>query len=312
MSNEIITGRGADLFVLLGATLESVNARVVNFLNNILSKRIMFESLVERVGSLGDTQHQGKIKKEKYARTGRDLEIMEKELTDINSMIEDINQKILPQMNTPNGVALVDIPLIKSLIESRLKNYPSDRESLALSNENLKMKIVSHFEQVNNSIHDVFNYFREKEMFEGLDNLNNVYRKGIFEAVHIYSIGYEKTAILCAGRTIEGAINDYLRELFKKKKISKEKYEELIEGRKSDHEERFGPKYQNKIGFLKGSQFLTEEEFADLLSFSFKRNRGGHPDLGEIDNKRARTLIQQGIWLSIDLQNRIKDLNGKT
>lgn len=58
-------------------------------------------------------------------------------------------------------------------------------------------------------------------------------------------------------------------------------------------------------GFLKG-KFINEEEFFKLKSYAFDRDKGGHPNLGEIDNERARTLISQGIWLIIELQKKIE------
>ena len=48
-----------------------------------------------------------------------------------------------------------------------------------------------------------------------------------------------------------------------------------------------------------------------LNSFSFKRNKGGHPNLGDIDNDKARTLIEQGIWLVTDLQKKIKEVKSE-
>lgn len=86
-------------------------------------------------------------------------------------------------------------------------------------------------------------------------------------------------------------------------KVDKEKYEELIKGNKDKKD--IEVKYSKKIDFLAGNNFLGEEEYHKLKAFSFDRNRGGHPDLGDIDKKRAKTYLSTGIWIIIDLQKKI-------
>ena len=162
-----------------------------------------------------------------------------------------------------------------------------------LADENLKLKVSQELKKISDSISDIEEHMKDFEKFEGLNDINKKYKKSIIEARNIYSFGYGETAILCMGRAIESIINDCLRYLCRNGEISR-----------TELKEKLKIKYVDKIGFLLSKRVISEEVFLKLKAFAFDRNKGGHPDLGHVSLSRARTLIQQGIWIIIDLQKK--------
>ena len=277
---------------LLGASLLSVNLRLIDFLENRLEKRIMLESLKEKISlKVG-----GSVVK-KTSKINKSIERVKNQLESINQEIKDINENVLAEVGINKRLNLLDVSSVNQLVEERLKTCPQNNETVDLFNENTKMKILNSFSKVIDSINEIFEYLSSREDFGGLEKLQKSYAKNLKESIHIYSFGYSKTAVLCAGRTIEKVINDYIRKLFENNRISKEDFDEFINN-----------EYSNKLGFLK-DKFINEEEFTKLKAFSFDRNKGGHPDLGEITQEKARSLISNAIWLIIDLQEKIKKLD---
>lgn len=289
---------GADILVLLGGSLESLKFEIRQLLENRLGERIMLESLKERIAG-GPTP----LFRKNLSEINREISDIGYVLDHINKHISDTNKNVLGKLGISRRIRLLDKKIIKNFIKERLKNFPNNEKTIRVYNENLKLKISNEFRIILRSIDDIKDYLEENEKFEEKKNLCKKFKVDINEAISIYSIGYGKTAVLCVGRTIEKAIDDYLKILYIIEKIPRKKYIELING-KEDKE----PKYSIKIGFLNGNRSLNDEEFTKLKAYSFDRNKGGHPNLGEIDNQRAKTLISQGIWLIMDLQNKMDRL----
>jgi hypothetical protein len=285
-----VKGLGSHAFILLGFTLSSVQIKISNFLENNLEKNVMLHSLKEELLEIDKDEKDSK-------RLILERSHVEERLISINEELKEINKSILTPLRIPFPFPLLKTKIISKMIIERFSHYQSNKDLIRLYNENLRLKIINQFKPLLDSLKKIIQHFSDKEKFEGIDETSKESKSYIREAINIYSIGYGKTAVLCLGRDIENEINNYLRGLKKRRKITPRQFKEFINN-----------KYNNKLGFLK-EKFIDEEEFTKLKAFSFDRDKGGHPDLGEIDNNRARTLIQQGVWLIIDLQKKINKLN---
>ncbi|MDP1729131.1 MAG: hypothetical protein Q8L27_02940 [archaeon] len=299
MSDLIDKGFSSHTFILFGFALSSIQVRISNFLESNLEKHMMLHNLKEEIMGLSE-QDTFKKNRDDRIKLNQERINIERQLSQVNKEIKDINKNVLKPMEVSYHLLLLEAKVISKLILARFSSYHSSKETIRLHNENLRLNILNEFKPLSDSIVKIIRQFKDRERFDGLDNLSKELRRNAKESINIFSIGYGKTGVLCIGRTIENEINNYLKILFKTKKITPEKFKEFKDN-----------KYNNKIGFLK-DRFLNEEEFTKLKAFSFDRDKGGHPNLGEIDNSRAKTLIQQGIWLVIDLQKKISKLENKS
>lgn len=278
--------------VLLGMVLSGIGLEIRDMLERV-NKFVMMRSLQECI--IGES----KELRSKYLTTKKQkgfVNDLQKKICAINKNISEINTEILAELGIPKRIDKINEKYICSLMTKRIKNVTESDQSIKLSNENLKLKLSFECRKVSDSLKVLLDYFNSLENYDGIDQINKDYHKDIKEAINISSFGFGKTSVLCAGRTIEKVINNCLRKLNKNNKINKEEFDEFINN-----------SYNNKIGFLK-NRFINEEEFSKLKSFSFDRDKGGHPELGNVDNERARTLISSAIWLVIDLQEKIKRL----
>ena len=271
-------------------TISSVNFRLDELFENKLEKRFMLEDLKSRVKLMGEPTEEKDNEK-----IIKDMKDIEKIILSFNEEIKDINENILKKLNIPKKIVLLNVENVSEIIKDKLGYVHKDATTIDLVNQKFKLELSHEIKKVRYSLEGINTFFRSREKFDGTKQIDKIYFKDINEAINIYSIGYGKTAVLCVGRAIEALINKFLDKLFEKNIIQKQDYDKKVN---SD--------YNEKIGFLKG-KFISEEEFSELNSFSFKRNKGGHPNLGEIDDERARTFIQQGIWLVIDLQKKIEE-----
>jgi len=285
-------GFGAKFAVTLGAILTAIEGDIILLYESFLQSEIMRNSMLQHINLLAGKDLIDEEKDETKKNLG--TQKLGEELDKINLAIESINKSLLESWKFKRRILSLDKSRIINLYKKRFYQKWSNDESLKLANENFNLEITSEIKKSLSSIREFLEQFETSEIFAGYGDIRMPHKKDVQEAIHINSIGYGRTAILCIGRSIEDLINKYLLKLFEKSKISKEEYDRKV-----------GLNYSNKIGFLKG-KFLTEEEFADLNSFSFKRNKGGHPNLGDIDNDKARTLLEQGIWLIIELQKKIE------
>ena len=285
---------GAHFSTGFGRSLGMLEREIIFLLENLTEKQMIFESILEKIDlNLNENPEKGKEEKK------IEIDVWEKQIRVINLMIKKVNSIFLKTFGIKKEIIELDKNKILKLIQKRFGKFPDSEGSIFLANENLRMALIIEIKKSLDSIEEIHDYLSDKECFGGFDKLSKNYKKDILEAIHIYSIGYGKTAVLCVGRTIEDLINKFLIKLFEKEKISKD-----------DYDKKINKKYNEKIGFLKG-KFLSEEEHTKLFALSFDRNKGGHPGLGEIDNLRARTLIQQGIWIIIDLQRKIDELKSE-
>lgn len=291
-------GFGAKFAVGLGMILSVVERDIILLYEGFLEKEVMINSMLQNIDMLAG---KSLISKE---RKGIKEDLGIKRTTDkidkINLAIEKLNKDILESWKFDKRILVLDKSKIIDIYQNRFNKKWSSEESLNLANDNFRILIFNEIRKVLDSIKDFSDHFEDLEKFSGYENIVMPYKKQVQEAIHINSIGYGRTAVLCIGRTIEQIINEYLKILSSKNKISQSEFNEFINN-----------KYNNKIGFLKGKLLVNEEEFTKLKAYSFDRDKGGHPDLGEIDNQRARTLIQQGIWLIIDLQKKINETKSK-
>ncbi len=287
-------GFGAKFSVGLGMILSTIEREIILLREGFLRMEIMRDSMNQNIDLLAGERFTTK-------KDGDSEEVLNtKELTDkieeINLSIENLNEKLLEGWKLEKRVVPLNEPNIISLYKERFNKKWSSQESLNLANKNFQLGISFELNKSLNSIREFSEHFESLEYFPGYDGINMPHKKEIQEAIHINSIGYGRTAVLCVGRTIEDLVNKFLKRLYEENKISKEDYEKKIES-----------KHIDKIGFLNG-KFLTDEEFTKLKAFSFDRNKGGHLNLGDISNERAKTFVQQGIWLVLDLQSKIKKI----
>lgn len=286
-------GFGSKFAIGLGTILSTIERDIVLLYESFLQIEVIRDSMLQNIDLLAgkdliDEENKGSEKELK-------IKGLTDEIDKINLNIENLNNKLLESWKFEKRILTLDKSKIIHLYKERFDKKWSNHESLELANEKFQLKISFEINKPLNSIKEFLDQFEDLEKFSGYETLNMPYKKNVQEAIHINSIGYGKTAVLCVGRTIEKAINEYLKELIKREKITQKEFDEFI-----------NTKCNNKIGFLKSRGFVDEEEFTKLKAFSFDRDKGGHPDLGEIDNQRARTLVQQGIWLVIDLQKKIE------
>jgi hypothetical protein len=290
-------GFGTNFIIGVGRVLSHIEKRIVLLFENISSKIIHQDRIIQTIDILSKKSFSTNPKRDKNKKSPF-FEEISKEIDEINKSIEYLNDTLLIPMNFGKIESLNKSQIIQ-ILNKRIDKILNDFDALDLADENSRLLLSGEIKKPLTSIEEFFKQFEDYENFSGLKELERPYKKGILEGIHISSIRYGKTGVLCVGRTIEEIINEYFNQLLDKNKISK-----------SDYDRKINEDYFIKICFLKGS-FLTEEEFTDLQSFSFKRNKGGHPNLGEISNERAKTLIQQGIWIIIDLQKKIKKLGEK-
>lgn len=284
-------GLGIHNIITLGILMESIELEIKSFLDSYIDKIVILKSLKEE---LLLTEIEQKVKRKENIKIS--IDSAKKRIQKINFLIKEFNE-ILSLLDLKNSLKELDETKICNIFENRLEKDFFEEDSIVLANEHLFLALSSEFKTVMDSIKELMDYFKRFQVFEGIENLEKLYYKQIKEAINIFSIGYGQTAVLCAGRILEGMINDYLKKLLEKKDISLENFNEFINN-----------KYNNKLGFLKDKVFLSEEEFIKLKAFTFDRDKGGHPHLGDINQEKAKILISSAIWLIIDFQIKFKKL----
>lgn len=291
-------GFGSKFAVGLGSILSTIERDISLLYESFLQIEIISDSMIQNIDLLAG---KGLID-EKDDEKEKELKVKRftTEIDKINSVIEDLNKKLLDAWKFEKRIVILNKSKLIDFYKERFDKKWSNQESLNLANEKFKLKMASEINKPLDSIREFLNQFGDLEKFSGYEKIDMPNKEDIQEAIHINSIGYGRTAVLCVGRTIEDLINRYFNKLFEKDKFSRE-----------DYEKRMSSNYISKIGFLNG-KFLMDEEFTKLKAFSFDRNKGGHPSLGNIDNQRARTLIEQGIWLVTDLQKKIKEIKSES
>ncbi len=288
-------GVGLSIGIGFGYLISRVEREIIWLKEGLIQREMIFNSILEGIDIMS-----GNFKENE--RKNLDKESIKKlinKVEEINEVIEKINKGVLEKWKVNKKINKLNKKKISSLLNKRFDMSFKDEKTLHLANENLNMSIFIELDKTLKSIKYLLIKLEEAEDFDGVKKLKYPYGSLAREAINILSIGYGKTAVLCVGRSIERKINEYLKELLDSKKISQENFNKKIKG-----------KYMDKIGFLKDI-FLTDEEFTKLKAYSFDRNKGAHPSIEKPDNDRAKNLIQQGIWLLIDLQEKIKKINKK-
>lgn len=137
---------------------------------------------------------------------------------------------------------------------------------------------------------DLIGFLNSLEKFEEIKFLKDKYKKGIHEAIDIFSIGYNETSVLVVGRTVETLLDDILKKCIKEKKIEKLNLKKI--------------RYDVKIGKLKGNKIINEKNWHDLNSIRIERNETGHPIYKKIKKSEARSIIFKSILVIKKLQNK--------
>lgn len=280
-------GIGLHLSLLLGFTLSDIQAQILEFLVGGIERSFLLEGLKDNIKN---ENKEKEINEDDRAH----IKNLILKVNSINEFIKETNKNILSEIGFKKGIVCLDAKMIEDIISERFRYSYGDKKVIELFTQNLKSKISDECKKTTDSIKDFLEMVKFQEDFEGREKIRKPYVRDITEAMSIYSIGFGRTAVLCSGRAIELAINDYLKELLKEGKIKEEDFGKLKH-------------YGDKIGFLK-DKFINEEEFTKLKAFSFDRDKGGHPNLGEIAWERSKSMISSSIWLVIDIQKKIDNL----
>lgn len=288
-------GVGLSIGIGFGYLISRVEREIIWLKEGLIQREIIFNSILEGIDFRSE---KSKENKQENLDKGSIKKLIDR-IEEINRIIEKINKAVLDKWGVDEKINKLDAKEISSLLNKRFAMSFNDEKTLNLANENLNMSIFIELDKTLKSIRHLLIKLEEAEDFDGVKKLKYPYEIHIREAIDILSIGYGKTAVLCVGRTIERKINECFKKLLDSKKISQENFDKKI-----------GGKYIDKIGFLKDF-FITDEEFTKLKSYSFDRNKGAHPSMEKPDNNRAKTLIQQGIWLVLDLQKKLDEVKSE-
>lgn len=275
--------------------LRFINDTVYSFWNDKFEKVLLINNIKENIWF--EHIKDEKFRKSNFGSSKLRIPDVIKAIKQINDIIIDFNDTILSVEGIQQKIKTIDIKYIGKILKERasISLKLNDPKAFRLADENLRLRISRELKKVSNSISDIEKYMEDSERFSGLEYIDKRYKKSVVEARNVYSFGYGETATLCMGRAIESVINDYLRYLYKNKKISQTELKDKLKIR-----------YVDRISFLLSKKLISEEEFLKMKVFTFDRNKGGHPGLGHIDLDRAKTLIQQGIWIVTDLQKKIR------
>jgi len=270
-------GVGLGLTVKLGFGLSNILSRLELFQKD-LDEALMFHNLYESF-PLPNTKD--------YTENNRKRlkELVIKKSEDVNEKIKFINHGI-KFTEKKERIKLISRVALLKLINSRFLAIYKDEESGKLGNENLGIKITQHLTRVRESVADFIKSIDNDRENLKLNGVSEKYWEHLNEAIDIYSIGYHRTSVFVAGRTIEGAVDDILRAMIKSGKIKN------INLRST--------KFDSKIGMLKANGLIEEKLFHDLNSIKFDRNDTGHPvavtmskDENEIFIKRSIIIIKK-------------------
>jgi hypothetical protein len=200
-------------------------------------------------------------------------------IEEINSNIQTLNIEIkgldfkytIPKLKTSE---------ILRIVERRMKTLLEVDDAQEMGNELFRKSLNDAFRKTNEPIFDFLKEVKKEQFENKLENLNEIYRHGIRQALHICSIGYYTTSVFVAGRTVEESVNDYYKLLFKLKKIDKV---DLTSSKFS---------FENKINKLKSEKLITEVTYHNLSNIRIDRNKFGHPSSKTLNKDEAHLKIQ--------------------
>jgi len=98
----------------------------------------------------------------------------------------------------------------------------------------------------------------------GLDKINLAYHRSLYEVIDLYFMGYRSTSLLVLGRIFEEIITKYLLKICKDNKIN------------LTRETILNMRFDNKLGFLKANDLISEKDWLIISKLKFDRNVGGH------------------------------------
>lgn len=140
-----------------------------------------------------------------------------------------------------------------------------------------------------------------------LNKVNEKYHTDLYEVIDLQLMGYRNTALLVLGRIFEEIITRYMIKLYKNKKIQN-RPREILDMR-----------LENKLGFLKSGEFISEKDWLIVSKLKLDRNIGGHFATeksireSKIVKKEAELESEATIKLAMKLinklDNKILDLN---
>lgn len=261
-------------------------------LNDVLRQLEKLMLMLEPFLSLTSLKEQ--IDSDHYKRTiKRDLnnflDRVKRAVNDINSLIKEINE-ILAMIRIDKKLVPLRYRELTRIIRDRFYLVVKEKKTRKLREDNFNLRFGRELTKTAKSVKDLIGFLNSLEKFEEIKFLKDKYKKGIHEAIDIFSIGYNETSVLVVGRTVETLLDDILKKCIKEKKIEKLNLKKI--------------RYDVKIGKLKGNKIINEKNWHDLNSIRIERNETGHPIYKKIKKSEARSIIFKSILVIKKLQNK--------
>lgn len=202
---------GRDLYGLLhdGMLLAIVSAKIGD-LQTPIEQSLLIHNLLES-SPLKDL----KDRKDQLIENSKKLkEALGPRVKEINLSIRTLNKEI-KGLDFKYLIPELDLKNIVHVVEKRMATILEVDDAQNIGNDLFWKSLYEVFQKTNEPI---FNFLKEikKERFEeSLECLEEDYREGMRQALHVCSVGYYTTAVFIAGRTVEELINNYYKLLFK-------------------------------------------------------------------------------------------------
>ena len=210
-------------------------------------------------------------------------------VNDINSLIKEMNE-IIAMIRIDKKLVPLRYRELTRIIRERFYLVVEEKKTRKLREDNFNIRFSRELDKTAKSVVDLIGLLSALEKFEEIKSLKDKYKKGMHEAIDIFSIGYNETSVLVVGRTVETLLDDILKKCIKEKTIRKFNLKKI--------------RYDDKIGMLKGNKIINEKSWHDLNSIRIERNETGHPIYNEIKKSEARSIIFKSILVIKKLQNK--------
>lgn len=238
-----------------------------------------------------------KDRKQQLSENSRKLkETLGPRVKEINSSIKTLNKEI-KGLDFKYLIPELELKNIIRVVERRVATILEVDDAQSIGNDLFRKSLNEVFQKTNESI---FNFLKEikKERFEeSLERLEEEYKEGMRQALHVCSIGYYTTAVFIAGRTVEELINNYYTLLFKTGRLDK------IDLTSSKFT------FENKINKLNTEKLITESTYHNLSNVRIDRNEFGHPSAKKLSKESAHLKIRVILSEIPEIQKRIKKLS---
>lgn len=143
---------------------------------------------------------------------------MKIEANNINTLIKEING-LLAMIRIQKKLVPLRYMEFKRIIRARFYLIVKDNKARKLREEIFNFRFNRELDKTAKSVGDLMVFLNSLEKFEEINSLKQKYQKGMYEAIDIFSIGYNETSVLVVGRTVESLLDDILKNYIKEKKI---------------------------------------------------------------------------------------------